>query len=105
MNTQTTLPAARSSTAKPPSPYAQAWNERKPCQRKKLMQDAGYEAHHHWSYRAWQYIPFTIREDVIAVLKKQKRASTPKLAAPASESTAQPARKPYWWEKEGGADE
>lgn len=103
MDAQTTLPTASSKTVKPPSPYAQAWNDRTPSQRKKLMQDAGYQAYHHWSHRAWQFIPFPIREDVIAVLKRQKSASTPKPAALASESTAQPARKPYWWEEKAEA--
>lgn len=87
--------------------FAAEWNDRKPHERKKLMQAAGYQAHHHWSYRAWSFIPFAIREDVIAVLKKQKRASTPPPAAQAHASSA-PVRKPYWWEKEkdlGAANE
>lgn len=97
---------------KPPQqrvdPYAQTWNELKPSQRKKLMQDAGYQAHHHYSHRAWSFIPFAIREDVIAVIKRQKQASTPNHAAHASNLTAVPVRKRYWWEeqeKDGGVNE
>lgn len=99
MNAQTAPAAPSKPATNTGSTYAEQWNALKPAQRKKLMQDAGYQAHHHWSYRAWSFIPFSIREDVIAVFKKQKQASTPKPATPVKASSA-PVRKPYWWEME-----
>ncbi len=85
-------------TVEKPAKFSAEWNDSTPTQRKKLMQAAGYQSNQHWIYRAWSFIPFSIREDVIAVIKKQKRASTPNTAAPAPVIT-KPQHKPYWWEE------
>ena len=99
MIAQTTLAAPPKPAANTGSTYAEQWNGQKPTQRKKLMQEAGYQTNHHWSHRAWSFIPFSVREDVIAVMKKQKQASTPKPATHVNKFNA-PVRKPYWWEIE-----
>lgn len=90
-------------TIPPGNKYGDIWNGLSTADHKKLMVEAGYNSNH-WNQRAWTGIPFGIREDLIAVMKRYQRASTPKPAAPAKELAA-PKRKKYWWEKEGGADE
>lgn len=97
---------AQSAPAAAPKPAAiismtigAQWNTLKPAQRIKLMQDAGYQSNHHYSHRAWSFIPFSIREDVIAAIKKQKQVATPKPATHVKASSAL-VRKPFWWEIE-----
>jgi hypothetical protein len=53
--------------------YAKSWNDKKPSQRKKLLQEAGYPASNHYSYRAWEFIPSQMRIDVMAVIDHQVR--------------------------------
>lgn len=71
--------------------YANIWNGKTPSERKKLLQDAGYPASNHYSYRAWEFITSQMRIDVIAVIDHQER----KQAAQAAQT--QPTRS-YWWQ-------
>jgi hypothetical protein len=78
--------------------YADAWNNKKPSQRKKLLADAGYPAGNASAYRAWPYIPEQQRIDVMAVLDHQQRQQQ-------TQTTIQ-AKPAYWWkddDKEEGA--
>lgn len=82
---------------------AAKWNESKPSTRSKLLQQAGYLAHKQWSYRVWMYIPFSIREDVSAVMKHKQRTAVV-VTTPNINTSAEPHRKHYWWEEKETAE-
>ena len=100
MIAQATHTATAKTIANTCSTYAEQWNSLKPNQRKKLMVEAGYQSNKQYIYRVWSFIPASIRHDVIAVLKKQKQASTPQPATHVSKFSASTVRKPYWWQIE-----
>lgn len=73
--------------------YVDHWNKAKPSERRKLLSDAGYPTGNSYTHRAWAFVPEKIREDVIAVIKRQR-------AAIAAKPTPSPKpAKEFWYDK------
>jgi len=74
--------------------YRDHWNNNKPRQRAKLLQEAGYSTSN-YMYRTWGFLTKAIRTDIVTIIKRQKekdQAATP-VEKPAG-------NKKFWWRED-----
>lgn len=82
--------------------YVDRWNNAKPHARGKLLKAAGLSVSS-YQYRAWAFVPYFIRVDVVAVIKREERASKKAAASKLNvtqhpANTAKTTKPPFWWQ-------